>query len=156
MILSSNLDIHDTLVNYLVGTVKQIKYKINEVSVVYLKFNDNNAGRETMQLDATARQHNWVPVKKHQALFGLCKNKKQPSVKSTQFPLTLSWAYTVLKVQGLSLAEDIVSFDLEKQKSFNQGQIYVALSRISSMNKMYLIGSCNKAALKVNGSAKQG
>ena len=52
--LSSILDIHDTLVNDLVGTVKQIKYKINEVSVVYVKFNDNNAGRETMQSDATA------------------------------------------------------------------------------------------------------
>ena len=54
------------------------------------------------------------------------------------------------------MAEGVVSFDLEKQKSFNQGQIYVALSRISSMNKMYLIGSYNKAALKVNESAKKG
>ena len=93
--------------------------------------------------------------KKHQALFGLRKNKQQPSVKRTQFPLTMSWAWTVHKVQGLSLAEGVVSFDLEKQKSFNQRQIYVALSRISSMNKMYLIGSYNKAALKVNESAKK-
>ena len=38
----------------------------------------------------TARQHNWVPIKKHQALSGLRKNKQQPSVKRTQFPLTLS------------------------------------------------------------------
>ena len=53
------------------------------------------------------------------------------------------------------MAEGVVSFDLEKQKSFNQGKIYVALSRISSMNKMYLIGSYNKAALKVNKSAKK-
>ena len=155
VMLTSNLDIDDRLVNGLVGTVKQIKYKNNEVSVVYVKFNDNNAGREAMQSDVTARQHNWIPLKKHQALFGLCKNKQQPSVKRTQFPLTLSWACTVHKVQGLSLAEGVVSFDLEKQKSFNQGQIYVALSRISSMNKMYLIGSYNKAALKVNESAKK-
>ena len=62
----------------------------------------------------------------------------------------------VHKVEGLSLAEGVVSFDPEKQKSFNQGQIYVALSRISSMNKMYLIGSYNKAALNVNESAKKG
>ena len=58
-------------------------------------------------------------------------------------------------MQGLSLAEGEVSFDLKKQKSFNQGQIYGALSRISSMNKMYLIGSYNKAALKVNDPAKK-
>ena len=82
------------------------------------------------------------------------KNKQQLSVKRTQFPLTLSWECTVHKVQGFSLAEGVVSFDLEKQKSFNQVQINVALSKISSMNKMYLIGSYNKSALKVNKSAK--
>ena len=53
------------------------------------------------------------------------------------------------------MAEGGVSFDLEKQKSFNQWQIYVALSRISNMNKMYLTGSYNEAALKVNESAKK-
>ena len=73
-----------------------------------------------------AQQHNWVPTKKHQALFGLRKNKQQPSVKRTQFSLTLSWACTAHKVQGLSLAEGVVRLDL------------------SSMNKMYLIGSYNK------------
>ena len=87
--LTSNLDIDDRLVNGLIGTVKQIKYKYNEVSVVYVTFNNNNAGREAMQLDVTGRQHNWVPIKKHQALFGLRKNKQQPSVKRTQFSLTL-------------------------------------------------------------------
>ena len=35
--LTSNLDIDDSLVNGLVGTVRQIKYKNNEVSVVYMK-----------------------------------------------------------------------------------------------------------------------
>ena len=58
VMLTSNLDIDDRLVNGLVGTVKQIKYKNNEVSVVYMKFNNNNAEREAMQSDVTARQHN--------------------------------------------------------------------------------------------------
>ena len=35
VILTSNLDIDDRLVNSLVGTVKQIKYKNNESSVGY-------------------------------------------------------------------------------------------------------------------------
>ena len=65
-----------------------------------------------------ARQHNWVPINKHQALFGLRKSKQQPSVKRTQFPLTLPWACTVHKVQDISLDKDVVSFDLGKQKSF--------------------------------------
>ena len=53
------------------------------------------------------------------------------------------------------LTEGVESFDLEKQKTFTQRQIFVALSRISRINEIYLIGSCNKAVLKVNESAKK-
>ena len=67
--LTSNLDIDDRLVNGLVGTVKQINYKNNEVSVEYMKFNNNNAEREAMQLDVTARQHNWVLIKKKSSII---------------------------------------------------------------------------------------
>ena len=88
-------------------------------------------------------------------MYRLRKNKQQPPVKRTQIHLTLTWACTVHKVQNLGLAEGVVSFDLEKQNSFNQGQIYIPLSRTSSMNKVHLIGSYNKAPLKVNKSAKK-
>ena len=88
-------------------------------------------------------------------MFRLRKNKQQPPVKRTQIHLTLIWACTVHKEQNLGLAEGVVSFDLEKQNSFNQGQIYIPLSRTSSMNKVHLIGSYNKTPLKVNKSAKK-
>ena len=58
VMLTSNLGIDYRLVNASVGTVKQIKYKNNEVSVVHVKFNNNNTGREAMQSDVTAQQHN--------------------------------------------------------------------------------------------------
>ena len=61
----------------------------------------------------------------------------------------LSWACTVLKVQGLSLTSAVVSFDLEKQNSFNEGQIYVALSRITSIDNIFLIGKYNRNFFKV-------
>ena len=64
-------------------------------------------------------------------------------------------ACTVHKVQGLSLTEGVAIFVFESQKSFNQGQIYVALSRITSINELYLIEKYTKAALKVNESAKK-
>ena len=64
-------------------------------------------------------------------------------------------ACTVHKVQGLSLTEGVAIFVLESQKSFNQGQIYVALSRITSINELYLIGKYTTAALKVNESKKE-
>ena len=77
---------------------------------MYPMFNDNNAGIEAMQSDVTARQHNWVSIKKHQPLFGLRKNKQQLSAERIQFPLTLSWACKVHKIQSLSLADSVVRF----------------------------------------------
>ena len=42
-----------------------------------------------MRSDVAARQYHWVPIKKHEALFGLRKNRQQSSVKRTQLPLIL-------------------------------------------------------------------
>ena len=70
-----------------------------------------------------------------------------PVIKRTQFPLMLAWACTVHKVQGLTLSEVVVSFNLFKQRRFNPGQLYVALSRVTSLNGLYLIGSYNKNAI---------
>ena len=43
-------------------------------------------------------------------------------------------------MQGLSLTSAVVSFDLEKQISFNEGQMYAALSRVTSIDNIFLIG----------------
>ena len=59
----------------------------------------------------------------------------------------MSWACTIHKVQGLSLQEAVVSFDLERQKIFKAGQMCVALSRVS--------GSFKQDAIKTNESATQ-
>ena len=62
----------------------------------------------------------------------------------------LSWACTVRKVQSLSLNSAIISFDLKKRKSFNQGQMCVALSRVTDIKNLHLIGTYNRNAFQVN------
>ena len=64
-----------------------------------------------------------------------------PVIKRTQFPLMLAWACTVHKVQGLSLHKVVISFELVKQRSFNNGQMYVALSRVTSFIGLFLTGA---------------
>ena len=46
-------------------------------------------------------------------------------------------------------------FDLHGQKSFNPGQMYVALTRITSIVRMYLVTNYSKKAIKENSSAKK-
>ena len=52
----------------------------------------------------------------------------------------LVWGCTVHKVQGLALEKVVISFDLVKQRSFNYEQMYVVLSRVTSLDNLYLIG----------------
>ena len=95
--LTSNINIEDRLVNGLVGKVMRIAHEHGAVRIIYLKFNDENAGLVTMRCDIIAQQQHWVPIQKYEASFSI-KNKLHPSIKRTQFPLVLSWACTIHKV----------------------------------------------------------
>lgn len=62
-----------------------------------------------------------------------------------QIPLRLAWAITVHKCQGMTL--DAAEIDLSK--TFENGQGYVALSRLKKLENLKLLG-LNEQALKVD------
>lgn len=63
----------------------------------------------------------------------------------TQYPLRLAWAVTVHKSQGLSLDSAIIDLS----QAFTPGMGYVALSRVRSLEGLYLVGM-NDQALMMN------
>jgi nucleoside-triphosphatase THEP1 len=68
--------------------------------------------------------------------------------KIIQVPLRLAWAITVHKSQGMSLDSAIIDLS----GAFEYGQGYVALSRVRTLNGLYLLG-INERALEVHPEA---
>ena len=55
----------------------------------------------------------------------------------TQFPLTLAWAVTIHKCQGLTLSEIVIDMIPAKGK-IRPGEAYVAFSRMRTLQKLHI------------------
>ena len=122
VILKRNTDVNIGLCNGALGTVVGFQRVTNgAIESVLIKFD---------------KLEEPVPIKKITADYEFQKNIYIPR---TQFPLSLAWALTIHKSQGLSL--DAVLLDLGPS-IFEGGQAYVALSRARKLNTVFLIEFC--------------
>ncbi|EDM36676.1 helicase-related protein [Pedobacter sp. BAL39] len=63
-----------------------------------------------------------------------------------QYPVKLAWAVTIHKSQGLTFDSAII----DAGNSFISGQVYVALSRVRTLNGLILRSKINKESLRSN------
>jgi ATP-dependent DNA helicase PIF1 len=64
----------------------------------------------------------------------------------SQYPIKLAWAVTIHKSQGLTFDHAII----DAGKSFIAGQVYVALSRVRTLDGLILRSKINKESLRSN------
>ena len=144
VMLTSNVDIEDRLINGQIGTVKK-SYTLNgKIISIFVTFDDANGFN---QRRSNHLNINHVSYERTEAKFNITKKKQSGVVTKTQFPLVLAYACTVHKVQGLTLDKIVVSFQLDRQKNFKAVQMYVALSRATSMSGLFLRGNYSSSAI---------
>jgi ATP-dependent DNA helicase PIF1 len=90
--------------------------------------------------------------------YKLKEGKYEPEVIGTfeQFPIKLAWAATIHKCQGQTFEKAVVDFDTG---SFTHGMTYVALSRVKSLEGLYLIREVQRKDMvfdkRINSFVKQ-
>ena len=78
VMLTTNINIEDRLINGQIGTVKHIKIKENEVRTIYLELDDKCTGQIRMSgSDIKAKNNKWVPIKREETYIYISIDTKQ-------------------------------------------------------------------------------
>ena len=152
VMLTVNVDVSDGLVNGARGEVVHVVIS-NERNVIKIlvKFDNQTVGLKAIQSSPFRTAYpNAVPLIKHEATF-LLRGRHGNDIKRLQFPLTLAWATTIHKVQGLTLDEIVVDM---KGGRFNAGQAYVAFSRVKTLQGLHIL-NFNASAIKKSDAVEE-
>ncbi|XP_062580136.1 uncharacterized protein LOC134242119 [Saccostrea cucullata] len=130
VMLTRNCDVKDGLVNGVVGYVAHFQYDENTSNVkgIGVIFDNKNVGKQSGR---KTQRGNVVLVQRVQEEM---IEKKSRTVMRHQFPLRLAWACTAHKVQGMTVEKVVVNLD----RTFSPGQAYVALSRVTSQQGLFI------------------
>lgn len=124
------------LVNGAIGYVTKLELVDEKVTQIYVKFDDLNIGK--------GLQH--ASINNSIAIEPICTEfyYKGRAIIRHQFPLIPAWASTIHKVQGATLERVAISIGTN---IFGNGMSYVALSRVKSLDGLYLINFCAQKVL---------
>lgn len=133
VMLRRNLDVSKGLCNGAIGTVTNLIYDhFNKLIIRYI----------TVKFDNCDVEYNI------ERIVADYEKQRNIYVSRSQFPLSLAWALTIHKSQGLSL--DAIMIDLGND-IFESGMAYVALSRGRKLTNVYLIDfNPNKLICEIN------
>lgn len=144
VMLTTNVDTTDGLTNGAMGTVTNLVFKngtSQQIEAVLVKFDSPTAGVKAIaQSKYKDVSRSSVPIKRIEATFPV-NEKKSFQGSRIQFPLFLCWAVSIHKCQGITVEEIVVDMTRTKGK-YQKGQAYVALSRVTTLQKLHIINYC--------------
>ena len=104
--LTTNVDNSDRLINGQLGPIYDFPTNIATVTKIYIKFDDNTAGLKTIQNTSLARTNNYALISRTEASLALSKIHTS-TIKRTQFPIMLVYAYTMHEGPCLTLKKSV-------------------------------------------------
>jgi hypothetical protein len=131
VMLLRNICTKEGLINGAMGFVAEIQFANDSFSTVYVKFDDSTVGINFVE----SSKNNSIPIKPYSQEF-IYKGR---IIDRIIFPLSPCWACTVHKIQGLLLDSVVISLG---KTLFQAGQACVTMSRVRSLNQLYLVELC--------------
>ena len=142
VMLIHNVNTLDGLTNGAQGKVMDIVMKNEKVRYIIVRFDNPDIGAEQRRshrfISSVTRSEELTPIPRFELSYTLGDVRKDHGARASflQFPLKLSWALTAHKCQGQSIFPPNSMFtDLH---TFEAAMAYVILSRITSLDQLYL------------------
>ncbi|XP_055600404.1 uncharacterized protein LOC129749455 [Uranotaenia lowii] len=143
--VTANLDVSDGIVNGATGVLEFVfcNPQSNKPIIVYLNFDSKKVGRNARLKfhEFTENLHlnkNWTPIERQR--YSLTNHfQRDYQITRNQFPLVPCEALTIHKSQGQTYSK--VCVDLRKKGNSTRQLIYVALSRVSKLSGLYILGN---------------
>ncbi|CAB3229553.1 unnamed protein product [Arctia plantaginis] len=156
-VITTNIDVTDGLCNGAVGKLVHLEFdESNTLIRVWLEFcGSDKVDRKKRQKAAALAVQNRVgnlavPIELRTVNISLASDRKCIA-KRKHFPLTSALALTIHKSQGGTFDEIVYEYS----KAHSQELVYVALSRVTSIEKLYITTKNDNSTFKFYHNRKQ-